>query len=580
MLGKRTRVAGVGAAAALLFGAAACGGGGGDGGGGFATINDCNENPNTCNSAKVQTEGEQSFSFAIVKDIKAWNVNSVKGNTLSYGYAMAGLLPEVFTINPDFTTKLNKDVMVSAKQVNDSPQTIEYKIQPDAKWMDGTPISANDFIYNWKVANGEDCPDCTPASTGGYEQIKSIESSNNGKTVTVVFNKPYTDWKQLWSATSPMYPAHIAAKHGDLDTPEGLAKAYSWFNENVPTYSGGPFKVKNWNGGKALTLVPNENWYGKGPKLDRLVYRIIDDQAQMPTALQNGEVDAIVPQPQVDLIEQVKQIPDVNYKVTPALSWEHYDLNLDNKFLAKKPLRKAMFTAIDRQKVLDKTVAQFSDSIKKMNNHNLVPGQPNYYDTVTPTGHGSGNVQKAKQILTDAGYQIKDDGLYTPEGKKVPAFTMRYTGGNAIRKTESELFKSMVAPLGVDINIRTTDDLGGTLSSGQYDVIVFGWIAGPFPFNGAQQLWTCGSESNYGGWCNEKATKLFQEAAASTDQSEAYAKMKQADKILSEAAYVLPLYQKPNFMAMYERYGNVRPNGSNAGPPYNVAQWGVEASAN
>ena len=108
-------------------------------------------------------------------------------------------------------------------------------------WSDGTPITADDFIYNWRVQNSRDCPNCAVATTTGYDQVKSVTGTDSGKTVTVVFTKPFTDWKNLWGSGSPVYPAHIAAQHGDINTPQGNAESFTWFGKNVPTYSGGPF---------------------------------------------------------------------------------------------------------------------------------------------------------------------------------------------------------------------------------------------------------------------------------------------------------------------------------------------------
>lgn len=588
MLGKRTRLSGAGAFAALLLGVAACGGGGGGGNGAAAGLAACEDNPMNCNTVQaqnLQTDGEQRIAVAIEKNIENWNLLSVDGNVVQNGQVLGGVLPSTFEAQPDYSLSVNKDTLVSAEQINDDPQTLRYVIQPDAQWSDGTPISVDDFIYNWKVHTEEYCPDCTPASTGGWEQIESIEGSDGGKTVTVTMSEPYTDWKSLWSVDSPMYPAHIAAKQGDLSTPEGLAAAFEWFGNNVPEFSGGPYKIDNFSNNDSVTLVPNENWYGDGPYLDRLVFRIITEASQEPIALQNNEVQMIVPQPQVDLVEQVEQIPQVSYSIATGLSWEHFDLNLENEFLQDEPLRDAMFTAIDRQKIISSTVGQFTDGLEPMNNHMVVPGQQGYQDNVTSTGHGEGNVEEAKQILNEAGYTIENEGsdnaqLVTPDGEDVPEFTIRYTTGNAIRQTQVEMFKSMVAPLGVQVGIQPTDDLGGTLASGEYDIMTFAWVSAPFPFNGAQQLWSCGSGSNFGNYCNEEVDKLLNEAATSTDQEAAYQKLNKADQLLAEDAYVLPLYQKPTFTAVYDRYANIRPNGGTVRQAiYNVGEWGVKANA-
>src|SRR2546430_1090868 len=73
--------------------------------------------------------------------------------------------------------------------------------------------------------------------TTGYDQIDKVEGSDNDKTVTVTFKTPYPDWKGLFA----VYPAQVAAKSGDLNTPAGLAKAYEAFKA-PPTWSGGPYK--------------------------------------------------------------------------------------------------------------------------------------------------------------------------------------------------------------------------------------------------------------------------------------------------------------------------------------------------
>lgn len=581
MLRSKSRVARY---AALVAGAslvlASCGGGGnGDGGEGTGqAFADCDANPNTCNEVppeELQDGGD--ITFAMEKNIENWNITSAEGNVLDTAMAIKTVLPHTFYTKPDFTPALNEDVLESAEMTSEDPQTIEYKIQQDAVWNDGTPISADDFIYNWKVLNGEDCSECSPASTGGYELVESVEGSDEGKTVTVTFSEPHTDWKSLWSSDNPLYPAHIAAEQGDLDTEEGLAKAFEWFGKNVPDYSGSAYKIADWQNNKALTLEPNEKFWGEQPKLDRVVFRVITDAAQEPSALQNGEVDVIYPQPQVDLVTQVSNIPNVSSHIGEGLTWEHFDFNLDNEFLSDKPLRQALFTAVDRQGLIDKTVGQFTDGLEPLNNHMFVPQQEGYKDVVSDTGQGSGDIEAAKKTLTDAGYTLEGGQLKTSEGENVAPMSIRYTAGNQIRKDQVELFASAAKKLGVTVNVNPTDDLGGTLSEGEYDIMVFAWVGNPFPYSSAHQLWNSESSSNYGGYENEKVDKLLAEAAAETDTQVADEKLNEANSIMAEDAYVLPLYQKPTFLAAYDNIGNLRGNSTLDSPTYNMQEWGLRA---
>jgi glutathione transport system substrate-binding protein len=561
----------------------ACGSGGATGSGGQRQTGSayaaCDAQPNTCNSAepgKLRQGGE--LTYAIEKNVSDWNMLSASGNVLETGWVLTGLLPRAFITLPDLTVALNNDLLDSAKVTNTNPETIVYKIKNNAVWSDGTPITAEDFLYDWKVQNGRDCPNCPAASTTGFDQVRTVAGSDNGKTVTATLSKPFTDWKQLWGSGSPLYPAHIAAQHGDIKTPQGLAASFTWFGKNVPTYSGGPFQIDKFTNNESITLVPNPTWYGPKPKLDRLIYRIITDANQEPTALQNREVQVIYPQPQVDQVQQVRRIPGVSSFVGFGLSWEHFDLNLANNYLADPVLRTALFTAVDRRAIINKTVGQFTDRIEPLNNHNFVPQLSGYEDVVTETGQGSGNLARAKQLLDAAGYTIDGGRLTTRIGMPVPPLRIRYTVGNQVRQVECELFAQQVKPLGITVQVVPTDDLGATLSRGDFDVIVFAWVATPFPYGGAVQLWTTGQGSNSGHYSNPDVDRLIAAAASSTDETLAKETLNQADRRLTRDAYVLPLYQKPTFIALYDTIGNVRNNSSLDGPQYNVSQWGFRAA--
>ena len=149
---------------------------------------------------------------------------------------------------------------------------------------------------------------------------------------------------------------------------------------------------------------------------------------------------------------------------------------------------------------------------------------------------------------------------------------------NAIRQNECELFAQYAKQLGVTVNVEPTDSLGKTTSSGDYDIIVFAWVQSPFPYGGAQQLWLSNSGSNYGKYQNPKTDQLINAAANSTDKASAAQQLNDADKTILGDAYVLPLYQKPTFLAIDNNLVNIRDNATSVGPPYNVQEWGVKSS--
>jgi peptide/nickel transport system substrate-binding protein len=569
--------------AALVL--AACGGGGGDDGDASegGVFEDCRANPNTCNAVPAdQLQQGGQLTFAIEKNITNWNQNSSQGNVFETGMAIKTVLPYTFYTAPDLTSQMNTDLLESAELTGTNPQTVVYRIKQEAVWSDGTPISADDFIYNWKTLNSRDCT-CPNAGLGGYAQVASVVGSDNGKTVTVTFSQPVADWRSLWGSSAPMYPAHIAAQHGDLNTPEGLAAAFDWFGKNVPTFSGGPFQIANWQDNVALTLTPNPRWYGAVKSgLESLIMRVITDATQEPIALQNNEVQVIYPQPQVDLVQQVQNIPGVSQYQGLGITWEHFDLNLQFEYLKDEALRDAMFVATNRQDVIAKTVGQFNSDVGPLNNHMFVPGLDGYQD-VLPPEQGSGNVEAARKVLTDAGYTGAQEGqqLTTPSGQVVPPMRVRYTTGNAIRQSTCELFAAQMRQLGLTIEVVPTDDLGSTLDTGDYEIMLFAWVMTPFVFNGAQQLWLSTSGSNFGGYQNPEVDRLINEAGSVgvTDPAAGYDLLNQAGRIMAEDSYVLPLYQKPTFIAVQNNVANARNNSSLDGPTYNIQEWGLRGTS-
>jgi peptide/nickel transport system substrate-binding protein len=277
-------------------------------------------------------------------------------------------------------------------------------------------------------------------------------------------------------------------------------------------------------------------------------------------------------------VTQVGQLPGFYTKVNAGLSFEHIDLNLKNEFLADKPLREAILRAINTQGVIDRTIGQFFDEAKPLLNHNYMLGSPHYKDVVSATGAGSGDIEAAKKVLTDAGYTGVGTALKTPQGKDVAPLRFRHTAGQANRATVGLLTQNFLKELGIEVKIETTEDLSGTLAQGDFDLIVFAWVKTPFVLSGAEQTYAIGSESNFGSWENPEANKVLLDAVTTLDETAAAELLNQANDMMAKDYYTLPLYQRPNFMVVRDTFANVRPNTTDYGPTYNIHEWGLRTT--
>ncbi|HEV3011755.1 MAG TPA: ABC transporter family substrate-binding protein, partial [Actinomycetota bacterium] len=454
--------------AALLVGiamvAAACGGGDDEGGG-----------DTSGGTAQIQPGG--TLNYAADQEPTGFNNNTSKDNGTSVLNIVVNMFPFAFHAQPDFTVKMDEAFLDSAEQTSEDPQTIVYKIKENAIWSDDTPITADDFVYFWEQQNGT-IKDNDVASTTGYDQSESVEGSDNGKTVTVVFKNPYADWKGLFTGILPAH--YVKERPGGWNT--GLDKE----PEKIPV--GGWFKVENYTAGQSLTLTRNDKYFGPKSNLDSVVFRFLPESTTQPAALQNNEVDLIYPQPQLDQVQQVKALPDVTSEINFGLSFEHFDFNLKNEFLADEAVRKAIATGINVQELVDRTVKQFSDQAQPLGNRIYLTGQPEYQDHMGQ--YGKGDTAAATKLLEDAGYAKGADGIYAKGGKKI-SLRISTTAGNTLRETQGQLFQAQMKEIGVEIKIANLDSqklFGEALPNGNFDIANFAWVGSPFAISGARDI--------------------------------------------------------------------------------------------
>jgi peptide/nickel transport system substrate-binding protein len=543
--------------AALLVGlamvAAACGGGDDEGG-------------DTGGEAQIQEGG--TLSFASDQEQAGFNPNTAKDNLFALSNIVTSIYPSVFNIHPDFTVQLSGEFMDSAELTSEDPQTVVYKIKPNAVWSDGTPVSADDFIFWWENCNETNKKaDCV--STTGYKDIESVEGSDGGKTVTAVFKNKYADWKGLFSQY--IIPAHYTkAQPGGWNT--GLDKN----PEKIP--SAGPFIVESYTPGQSLTLTRNDKYYGTKAHLDKIVFRYLPESTTQPAALQNNEVDMIYGQPQLDQVKIVKAIPDVTSEINFGLQYEHLDFNVKNPLLADVAVRKAFATGLNIQQIVDRTVKQFSDKATVLGNRMFMNGQPEYQDH--RGSYGNGDIAGAEKLLTDAGYAKGSDGIFAKGGKKL-SFNISTTAGNQLRETQEQLIQAQAKEFGMEIKIKNAEAdvlFGEWLPEGNFDISNFAWVGTPFPVSSNQPIFSTDSPQNYGKFSNPKVDELFTQAIAELDPAKAAELANQADQLLWDDMATLPLYQKPQLIGWRNTFTGIGDNLSSQGPFWNAGTWAQKAA--
>lgn len=513
------------------------------------------------------------------------------GGTVAARNLIRGVLPGVQELLPDFTVVHDQNVLTAMPTLDQDEQDRQvntYSINPDAVWSDGTPIAAADFQFTAKVQDREfleACPDAGLFSTLGYEQIDSVEDADDGKSVIVTYESPFADWLSLFDY---LLPAHLM---DDNDT-AALCQTISagWpITQGLPEdISAGPWQLKAENidaESQTVTLVPNENFWGDPPGLAALVIQNIgNDPGVTVSGMENGELQMIYPQPQLDLVDQIAALePNVTSSVQFGLVFQHLDMNVRNVHLADPNVRKAFALALDRQEIVDQTVGQFSSEAEVLNNRIYFNNQPEYRDNA-PEEYNAPDPEAARDLLEQAGYVLGSDGIYEHRTRGRLRLEISITVNNPLRQQTVDVIIPQAARAGFEILARPDPQLLGdasaptSLEAGGFDMAMFGWLGSPFRGETASIYRSLEAQGgtqglNYSNGGDRAVDALFEEFLAEPDREAQVELGNEIDALLWENLFTIPLYQQPTFLAYSSELEGVEDNATADGPLWNSQDW-------
>jgi peptide/nickel transport system substrate-binding protein len=516
------------------------------------------------------------------------------GNATSVADIEAQLMPQAYLVQPDLTVKYDDQFLAEepTSEVSGDTQTITYKINPDAVWSDGEPITADDFEFSWNLQKSSDPAEggCAALlSTTGYDQVASVEGADDGKTVTVTMATPFADWKALFSGSnSPVFPKHVMDQGDPAANCDYITTGWAIADGFPQDISGGPWQLKKSNinnGQQIVVLTPNENYWGDKPTLEQLVIQGIgNDPTTAVQGLSSGELNMIYPQPQLDLVDQIKDLePNVVSDVNFGLSFEHLDFNTTDPVLSDVRVRQAFAMALDRQEIVDQTVGQFSSDAQVLDNRIWLNTQPQYKDTA-PEQYKAQNTAGAKALLEQAGYTLGGDGIYTKGGQPLN-LRIDTTANNPLREQTVNVMISQLKEAGIAASFNANPDIfagkdkPASLEAGGFQIALFAWVASPFisgtpPIYLAPQGDAIGQ--NYSRIGSPELDAKFTQWLSETDDQAIADTGNEIDTMLWEQMGTLPLYQKPTFIAYSSTIEGAEDNPTQAGPLWNASTWSLK----
>lgn len=285
--------------------------------------------------------------------------------------------------------------------------TVEVRLREGMKWHDGKPVTVEDVVFSFQAPGmGDEVPMYKPF----VAKIASIETPGD-HTLLFKLKEPYAAFETASLAKINLIPKHIwDPVLADLMTKPENAESYQ---EKVPIGSG-PFKFVAWKPAEEVILEANPEHFHP-PQMRRWILRTIPNVAATLGMISSGELNFLSDYTgDYELLKQkVDQEPKLTMVSTVEVGFRYLALNLRRPPFDDPAFRRAIAEVVNKKLVaraIFKGFASVADShvskaLEFWHNDNL----PQY----------QGGVEKARQILTEAGYEWDKDGrLLYPKGKK------------------------------------------------------------------------------------------------------------------------------------------------------------------
>ena len=437
--------------------------------------------------------------------------------------------------------------------ISDDGRVYTFKLRDDARWSNGDPHIANDYVWSWwralqpalgnqyaymlfPIKNAKRYYDRETEDFGDVG-VKALDK----RTLQVTLTNPTPYFLQLLDHYS-LFPVHQATieKFGNADQ-----RGTRWSYEGN-LVSNGPFKLDEWKINRHITVTRNLHyWDNDNVALNGIVFKPVENTVTEERMFRAGQLHVTSSVP-ADKISTYRKSNSTELKIAPYLGTYFYRLNIKTPQLQDRRVRRALGMAIDREKLVENITKGGQIPAYTM----TPPGTMGYYPKSTLAFDPEG----AKNLLSEAGY---------PNGEGFPAIEILYNTNEGHRKIAVALQEMWKQYLNVDIKLLNQEwkVYLATESAGDYQISRGGWIGDYVDPNNFLDMFLCGGGNNRTGWCNEEYDRLILEVAPSqSSHEERLAVFQQAETMLLNDMPIIPVYTYTSLKLVDLSVGNLDGN--------------------
>lgn len=361
-----------------------------------------------------------------------------------------------------------------------------FTLKDNLKFQDGEPCTAEDVEFTLRTIMN---PDNHSEIASNYEDITNIEVKDE-KTIAITLKAPNV--AMLDYLTIGILPKHLL-EGKDIITDE--------FNQNP--IGTGPYKLTGWDKGQSIILEKNEFYHGNSPKIDKVIFKIVEDTNAKALQLKSGEIDLAQVTP-----KDAKQFENDEKFMVDIMKTADYRgilFNFNNDYIkSNKGLVNALSYGIDRKAIIDSVLlghGQEAYSPLQMGPYNNPDVEKFTYDPI-----------KAEEELEKLGWSKGPDGIYEKDGKPL-AFTIHCMEGDQVRIDMGTICAQQLKELGLDVKVAVEAETDWA----NQEAFIIGW-GSPFdPDDHTYKVFGTDKGSNFSGYSNRKIDVLLQEARETQD---------------------------------------------------------------
>ncbi|MBD3426341.1 MAG: peptide-binding protein [Candidatus Omnitrophica bacterium] len=459
-------------------------------------------------------------------------------------------------------TKTDKDLKITGDlaeswEVLEGGLKIVFHLRKDAKWHDGTSLTASDveFTYRTILDPETGCP-----YISSYRDIEKI-TVIDPYTIRFDYSRPYAP--ALLKFGMGIIPEHLYSGFDDL-------RKSPYARAPVGT---GPYKFVKWQSGQFIILKANPDYYEHRPHIKRYVYRIIPDQAVQFLELVAGGIDSMNLNPyQFHYRSETRQFRErINKYSYLAHSYTYIGYNLEDPLFSDRKVRKALSYAINKKEIIEAVLLGLGEPCTGP----FLKNTPYYAQDAASYDYDPG---KARHLLKEAGWEDNDkDGVLEKDGRRF-SFILATNQGNQVREDIATIVQRQWSSIGVRAEIQVvawSAFIDQFVNKKNFQATILGWTLPIDP--DLYAVWHSDSAEpgglNFISYSDKSVDRLIEEGRRQFDKQERARIYRKIHRMIAEDAPYTFLYFPHATPAVNKRFKGIIP--APAGIGYNFIDWYV-----